>query len=647
MKKFLGIAILLVSVGLSAQDFSKERLLSIDGKPVYADEFIRVFSKNLDIIEQDEKDIDDYLDLFIDYKLKVLQAEEEQLDTLPSFTGEFQMYKSQLASKYIKNSEVTEKILQEAYQRKLEDINASHILINARFNDAPADTLKAYQKALEARKEILSGKDFAEVARKYSEDPSVRQNGGELGWFTVFNMVYPFESGAYETKKGEVSMPVRTRFGYHLIKVNDRRKAEGTVKVAHIMIKENEDSSTAKTQIEQIKKQLDEGADFSALAKQYSDDKNTARLGGKMNSFSKGKLKSEPFENQAFALKNIGDVSEPFKTDFGWHVVKLLEKNPIQSYEEEKRVLENQMKTDSRAQVIEEDILAKAKAYFTLKEDQSALKYFQKNVDERFFTNNWEPNKLDLPEKNVIEINGEGKTYADFANYLVGSQSFSNKNQSIAENIERFYQNYKDDFYKTYYKNNLAEVNEDYKYVLEEYRNGLLLYDLMNKKVWSKAKEDTLALKKYYDQHQKEYFSNATYELVIASTSDKKLAKKVRKMMKKQLEVSTIEDKLKAENKSVIFKSGTFTEEDSSLPHNFKAKKGVSKVYENNGVFVVLDINAIQPSQPINFEDATGKVIADYQEEIEKSWLENLRQQHRVEVNQDVLKKVKTKFENL
>ena len=331
-------------VSLSAQQ-SRDVLLTIDGKPVYADEFERVFSKNLSIIEEEQQqDVDEYLDLFIDYKLKVIEAEDLQLDTLPTFTGEYNIYKKQLARKYINQSEVSEKLVEEAYKRMQQEVNASHILFNLKPDASPEDTLEVYNKALEVRKEILnSDKNFAQLARKYSDDPSARQNGGDLGWFGVFNMVYPFETGAYETEIGDISMPVRSKFGYHLIKVNDKRENEGEVTIAHIMIEDKNNEEEAKERIEDLYKKLQEGAAFEDLAKQFSDDRNSARREGKLDRFGSGKLNSEVFEKKAFSLTKAGQVTEPFETQYGWHIIKLIDRFPIPSFNEMRGELEKKV----------------------------------------------------------------------------------------------------------------------------------------------------------------------------------------------------------------------------------------------------------------------------------------------------------------
>ncbi|MDT0295085.1 peptidylprolyl isomerase [Mesonia ostreae] len=646
MKNLLLLVFLTTSCFAFAQKNEQKVLLTINDQPVYAEEFKRVFSKNFNLLQESQKDVSEYMNLFVDYKLKVLEAEEQGLDTLPSFMGEYNIYKKQLADKYMKDSEITENLLQEAYARKKQEINASHILINVARNASAKDTLKAYQKTIKARKEILSGKSFAEVAKNYSDDPSVKKNNGDLGWFTVFSMVYPFENAAYKTNVGEVSMPARSQFGYHIVKVNDKREAEGTVKVAHIMIENKEGNSDAKTQIFEIKEKLDSGNGFSEMARQYSDDKNTAVNGGVINTFSRGKLNSDAFEDVAFGLTEMDEVSEPFKTEYGWHIVKLLDKNIIKSFEDEKLDLSRRMKGDVRAQLIREDIIKNIKNIYTIKEDDAALAYFSKNVSNAILSSKWDKNDLkDIPQKNIIEIRGEGKTYEDFAKFITMAQRQMAEEDSKENLLNKWLGIFKENFMISYHKEYLAETNVEYAHVIEEYRNGLLLFELMEDNIWKAAKKDSVALQNYYKEHQQEFKKEKSFTLTMASTDTKKMAKQVRKWMKNDVSKETIEKDAKEMGHTVLFKSGDFQNKNDALPPKIKTTTGVSKVYENNGVFLVLDIENIEPEGIKTFEEARGEVVSKYQQQLEQRWIENIRAKNEVVINQEVLKSLEKEFE--
>ncbi len=621
---------------------NKKVLLTIDGQPVYQEEFKRVFSKNLDLVEDPTaKDLDNYLQLFIDYKLKVLEAEAQGLDTVSSFVGEFNIYKRQLADKYMRNSKITQKLLKEAYARLQQEVNASHILINVAPGANAADTLKAYNKLQKARKEIESGKPFESVAKRYSEDPSVEKNNGKLGWFSVFQMVYPFENAAYQTPVGKLSKPVRSKFGYHLVKVNGKRDNLGSVEVAHIMLEDNSENGTVKkNQIEEIYNKLQDGADFHALAKQFSDDKNTAINGGRIRPFTRGALNSEVFEGKAFDLKEKGAISKPFKTQYGWHIVKLLDKTEIGSLEDEEKKLRFKIKNDSRSQLINEKLVEKIRQTYSVQENAKALQYFQNNVGDELMRGNYKANLKQLPQKQIIAIENTAKDYTDFAKYIEARQKRLNPQATKNVILENWLTDFKNGFLIEYHKKNLAKTNPEYANIIEEYRNGLLLFDLMEKNVWKAAKKDSIALKKYYKKHKETYIAPKQIEAIVATANSKKTAKTLRKALKKEEDVK----KLIEAYSSVIFKEGSFQEKSPVLPKGFKAKKGVSKIYTKNGNYVVVKVKSIIPAQQESFEDAKGQVISAYQNKLEKEFLEGLRRKHSVKVNQEVFKNLKENF---
>ncbi len=640
-KKIVWPFILFIAFFSFAQN-KKQVLLSIDGQPVYQEEFKRVFSKNLDLVEDPtQNDLNNYLKLFIDYKLKVLEAEAQGLDTVPSFVGEYNIYKRQLADKYMRNSKITEKLLKEAYARLQQEVNASHILINVSPGAKPADTLKAYNKLQKARKEIESGKPFESVAKRYSEDPSVEKNNGKLGWFSVFQMVYPFENAAYQTPVGQISKPVRSEFGYHLVKVNDKRDNLGSVEVAHIMLEDSsEKGAVKKSQIEEIYNKLQDGADFHNLAKQFSDDKNTAINGGRIRPFTRGALNSDIFESEAFALTNKGDFSKPFKTQYGWHIVKLLNKTEIGSLEDEEKKLSFKIKNDSRSQLINEKLVEKIRQTYSVQENAKALQYFQNNVGEELMRGNYKANLKQLPKKQIIAIKSTERDYTDFAKYIEARQKRLNPRATKNVVLENWLTDFKNAFLIEYHKKNLAKTNPEYANIIEEYRNGLLLFDLMEKNVWKAAKKDSLALKKYYKKHKDNYVAPKQIDAIVATANSEKTAKALRKALRKEEDLQ----KLTETYPSVIFKRGEFQENSNVLPQNFKAKKGVSKIYTKNGNYVVVKVKAIIPEKQENFEEAKGQVITAYQNKLEKEFLEGLRKKHSVKVNQEVFKNLKENF---
>ncbi|MGB3773822.1 MAG: peptidylprolyl isomerase, partial [Leeuwenhoekiella sp.] len=309
MKVFLIVIVLFWSLPGLAQSEKNEVLMTIDGDPVDASEFKRVYSKNLDLVEEnDQEDIDDYLELFKSYKLKLAAAEEMNLPERSDLKNELEGYKDQLAENLMMDSPVTEELVTEAYDHMVNEVKASHIMIALKEKNKPSDTLVAYRKISDIRQKLLNGADFEEVAREQSEDPSVNLNGGDLGWFSAFKMVYPFEKAAYETPVNELSPIVRSKFGYHVLKPTAKRESRGEVEVAHIMLNRGSDDGTndQERRINDIYSKLPPGESFDMLAKKYSEDSKTAKLGGVLRPFAAGSLNSTIFEEKAFGLENPG-----------------------------------------------------------------------------------------------------------------------------------------------------------------------------------------------------------------------------------------------------------------------------------------------------------------------------------------------------
>ena len=309
--------------------------------------------------------IEEYLDLYIKFKLKVAEAYDRRMDTIPDFIAELEGYRKQLAQPYLTDKNVTDLLVNEAYMRSLEEVNASHLLVSCSQSAKPLDTMKAYSKIMEYRRRIMEdGEDFEELAASYSDDPSAKINKGSLGYFTSFQMIYPFENAAYRTKVGEVSMPVRTQYGYHLVYVKDRRDALGEIKVAHIMVKYYNDTQidSTKKRIEAVLEKLKNGADWEQMVNEFSDDFNTNSKGGQLNWFNRTSSGiPEEFKDVAYTLKKDGDISEPIQTKYGWHIIKRIEIKPRASYEDSKSMLRRKVERDSRSELNKNVVLKRIK----------------------------------------------------------------------------------------------------------------------------------------------------------------------------------------------------------------------------------------------------------------------------------------------
>jgi peptidyl-prolyl cis-trans isomerase SurA len=471
---------------------STDLLFSINDNDVTSEEFIRVYKKNIDLItDKSQKDIDNYLQLYIDYKLKVLEAYDKNYHEKKSYVSELNKYSSQLAANYLIDLDSQDSLVFEAYQRTKTEINASHILI--KYDEDGIDTLDIFNKLLIFRDE-LKNNNFDFLKKKYHDGENVFVE--DLGYFSAFKMIYSFESIAYKTNIGDVSMPFRTRFGYHIIKINNKRKSLGQITVGHIMLLKKQKDS--KLKINSLYDSILNGANFENFAKKYSDDTNTSNIGGKLKPFSSGQLNSLAFENAAFELNEIGQISNPVETKYGWHILKLYNKSKLGSFNEMKSLLLKKVKNNSRSSVISNSFYNKLLKKYSISYEND-LTYFEKELNEIKAHKVWVVPKDIEKNKILFSINNVDINYLDFANYLV---DFGLKNQHAYKNIKDLYKRFINRSLMNYYKTNLITENKEYRDIYNEYRDGLLLFDLLENEVWNKAKEDTLALKKYYDENK-------------------------------------------------------------------------------------------------------------------------------------------------
>lgn len=633
---------------------SKEVLFTIDEKPYYTDEFIRVYNKNLDLVKDDsQKDLDNYLDLFIGYKLKVNKANKSGLQNGKKYQGELKSYRNQLAKNYLTDTNVTKELLEEAYNRSLKEIDASHILFMVDENAAPADTLKAYNKAMEVHNKANAGEDFGKLAQEFSEDPSAKENKGNLGYFTVFRMVYPFESGAYNTPEGKVSKPVRSRFGYHVIKVNDIRDNRGDILVSHIMImkprKENaEESAKAKTTIEEIYQKLKQGEDFESLAKQFSQDKSTAPAGGKLARFSSGELSSTEFEDNAFALDTPGEYSKPFESQFGWHIVKLNEKYPLKPYADVEADFENRIKRDDRSKLIASSMNEKLKKKYTVTRDDKVYEAATATVNDSVYMQRWSlpANADSFKGQNLLTINKDravdAKAFLDFIN---AQQRTGLNVKPVARQVEVLYDKFVIEQLNAYYNDNLETEFPEFGIVMEEYRDGLLLFDLMEKEIWEKAKNDTTGLENYYNANKAKYQWKDRVEADIYSSTDRNSIVKAQQYLKEGKTADFIKEKLNTDKKvNIMEKSGVFEKDSDVIPQGYAWKEGVSEIIEAGDYYYVVATDKILPAGAKTLEESKGRVINDYQQYLESTWVDDLKKEFTVKVNQEVFEKVKTQL---
>lgn len=632
---------------------TKDVLFTIDDNPYYTDEFIRVYNKNLDLVKDDsQKDLDKYLELFLGYKLKVQKANKVGLQYGTNYQNELKSYRNQLSKNYVNDSKVTNELVKEAYDRLQQEIRASHILVLLDEGATPEDTLKAYNKILDIKRRLDAGEDFVTVAKQTSEDPSVKDNNGDLGYFSAFRMVYPFENATYKTNVGKVSKPFRTRFGYHIVKVVDKRINRGEVTVAHIMILKNSDeaqNAKAKSTIEDIYQKIQQGESFETLAQQFSEDKSSAPKGGVLQRFGSGQLSSEEFENVAFELKDKNQISKPFESQFGWHIVKLIEKHPVRTYDEMKSELEEKIRKDERSLLITNSLAKKLRNKYSILKDVKILVKIKAVVTDEFYAQTWDVNEKTKAIKGVVlTINKDKKLNANqFIDFIIGKQKSNIKTKPISRLVDELFEKFIDEQLIAYYNENLENEFPDFKNIMEEYRDGLLLFDLMEKEIWNRAKNDTIGLNEFFKNNISNYQWKKRYNVDILSSTDAKIIEKAQKYLKKGKSIDYIKEQLNKDGKvNIMSKSGLYEEDYDVLTQYQNVSKGVTSIVSKDKYYFVLNIIDEKPAGAKELSECRGKVISDYQQYLENHWVDELKKEFKISINQEVFSKVKNQLKN-
>ena len=632
----------------NAQILDSDILLTISEEPVLANEFVRVYNKNLNLVQDDsQKEVESYLELFINYKLKLAEARFLGYDKDPVYLRELRSYKNQLTQNYLTDSNVTDDLVLEAYDRTLNEIRVQHVLV--RVKEFETDTLKAYTE-IQAFQERLKNDTFESLKKEVHDGKSVFVE--DLGFFTAFKMVYNFETTAFNTKVGEISNPFRTKFGFHVLKVLEKRKSKGQVSVAHIMIANTQKDTmlVAKDRIQELYRLLLQGEDFGNLAKQFSDDKSSSMRNGKLKPFKSGQINSISFGNTAFSLKEKGDISEPIQTEFGWHILKLINKQPVDEFKKIKEDLEDQVRKDSRSQIVKVKMLDNLLTHYKLKGLNPNIALLKSNIIYNSSNNTWELSDNFNDLRSILTIQKTSYSYRDFLIFLNKNNKLTNKNRTTKLTLNKQYKLFLEQSVFQYQKDNLENENQDFANILNEYREGLLLFELMQDKIWEGAKNDSVGIKAFYNLNKEYYLWPDRVVGSVVRSSNLKNVKKVRKLWIKGYSNQMIDELLNKTKQNVIFSNGEFALGESPLPQSFTITPGVesgvkspiSKVIEENNSFYVVNVNEFKPQSQKSLEEAKGQLISDYQTKLEAQWILELKSKFDVNVNQDIFQKVKS-----
>ncbi len=654
---------LLLITGLTLDVFSQAKdsdvLLTIGGKKVTVGEFMSIYQKNNPKGETiDRKNLEDYLDLYINFKLKVREAEDLGLDTLNSFQTELKGYRDQLAKPYFTDEATIDSLVMQAYDRMKYDIRASHIFVRVKPDATPEDTLTAYKKIMAIRDRLMKGESFDKLATDLSEDPSahdrpgikgrpgVKGNHGDLGYFTVFDMVYPFESAAYSLPIGSVSMPVRTDYGYHLIKVSDKENAMGKVTVAHIFMMVQDDTTGANSdkvrlRMDSVYNKLKAGGKWDELVKQYSDDKGSAAKGGVLPEYGVNRLVPE-FIQPIYSLKNKGDYTVPIRTPYGWHIIRLVDRKTPGTFDEEKANLKQRVMKDGRAVLAKETVLGNIKKEYNFTEYPEAKADFYKVVTDSIFVGKWDPGLAKGLTKVLFKIGNMNFYQQDFATWLARQQKKRDK-EAIVHFVDRSYKDFVDESLIKWENLHLEKKYPDFKNLMSEYRDGILLFDLTDQKVWTKAVKDTTGLKAFYEQNRNNYMWDTRLEASIYSLKDPKLSQKVRNFIKDGLTEQSILKEINGDSLKILaVETGKFSKKDNKYIDAVAWVPGISNdIKADSGIVVIVNVKKVLKPEPKTLNEARGLITADYQNYLEKLWIQELRQKYPVTVNREVLAKIK------
>jgi peptidyl-prolyl cis-trans isomerase SurA len=646
---FISYCIASVNISYAQKEKKDKVLLTIDNHKITKSEFERIYRKNNTSTVYDNKTVEEYLELFINYKLKVIEAESLGYDTNKAFIKELNGYREHLIKPYLEDNKIKERYLREAYDRTVTEVNVSHILAKFPKNYKPEDTLEAYNKINQIRERILAGESFEDVARETSEDPSAKENGGKLGWFTAFRMVYEFETASYNTPVGVVSEPFKTSYGYHIIRVNDKRPSKGMIKLAHIMIRissrdNEEEVKKAEEKINMCYELLKEGTPFGDVATKYSEDRGSAPQGGVLRWIRSGVL-PDSLENVLYNLGDSGSISKPMLLDFGWHIFELIKVKPVGTYEEEKPELEKALGRNPRYKLIQQERIKNIKKENNFVEYRNNLENLVDILDTTIYERKWDYTLADELIEPLFKIGDREYLQKDLAEYI--SKGRYRKYMPFDVIVNRKYDEFVEASVVNFEKSTLEDKYPDLRYLMQEYHDGILLFNLTDSVIWSKAIKDTAGLREFYNNNKSKYLWQERADVSTYTLTDSTLLEKAEKLAlmraKKEISKEDLMSGLCPENLKgcVRIVDNKFEKGDNELVDKMAWEEYNSEVFSKGKKLNLVVINGILEPEPKLLDEARGLVTADYQTYLDAEWIKALRNKYNIEVDRKVLKKVK------
>jgi peptidyl-prolyl cis-trans isomerase SurA len=629
-----------------ASNSNAQTLFTYGKEAVSKQEFLKAFKKNNNEKSTSEKSYRSYLELYIRFKLKVQAAYDMKLDTLKTQQTELQNFRNQVADSYVNDNASMNRLVNEAFERSQKDVHLAHIFIAAPKNASPADTLKAFQKTNAAYAELKNGKSFGDVAAKYSDDTSAKQNRGDIGYITVFTLPYDLENLAFATLPGKFSKVFRSSAGYHIFKNSGERKAIGKIRAAQILFVFPPYASDAvkadlKRQADSVYTLLKNGADFGELAKKYSGDNLSYQTKGELAEFGVGKYE-KAFEDAAFSLKNNGDFTEPVLTSFGYHIIKRLGRT-------QPPITANKQTIDGTKQLVLADPRVNVSKKILLQKILTETNFKRAQVDE---TSLWIITDSSLRNKPLQSLNGiDNKTVlfsfpkknivvADWLSYIKTARNIPSL--SSGKTYKEVYEQYVQTTIFEYYRNHLEDYNKDFAYQLNEFKEGNMLFEIMQRKIWNAASTDSIGLKNYFDANKNKYWWDASADAIVFTCNNETAANNVKNKL--QTNSDGWKKLLDASDGSTQADSGRFLLTQLPMAEKgFHEKQFTSFVVNqpDNTVTFAYIIKMYSERSPRNFSEARGLVTNDYQNYLEDKWIEELKKKYSVKVDEAVFKSLK------
>lgn len=629
-------------------------LFTVKGTPVLASEFRYIYAKtNQDKADFSEQSLRDYLDLYIKFKLKVQKAREMRLDTVEATKAELEGYRRQLANSYLVDKEVTDKLIRETYERSKQDVDISHILIACDRNAKAVDTLKAYNRAKMLLNKIQAGADFEKMAVDSSQDKSVVENRGNLGFVNAMlpDGYYPMEVAIYAAKPGSIIGPIRSYSGYHLVRVNGFRPARGEMEISHILLRKDPNNpaknAAVKTRIDSIYNAMDaQGGtiNWDDFCARFSEDKGTSPKGGYLGFFGINHYQ-KAFEDAAFALKNNGDMSKPVETSIGWHIIKRNSARPVAAFEIAKRPLSDRIKRDSRNEIAKQSMISRIQREGGMTANKDLFeKWAAKQVDTSFLTFRWKTDPARPQDALISYKNGKTYSLADFEDYCLRNNRERQRGggNPIRETIDKLYKGWADEVAMQFEESQLETKYPDFKSLMREYEEGILLFEALKINVWDRANTDTTGLEAYFTKNLKDKYKweeRLKSVIYTVKTDDPKTLLKVREYASKK----PMDAVLKKFNKKTEVVSAMERSHEKGKVKDFPEPWKVgyltdAKIDAGTKTATFQKIEAILPPTSKTLAEARGYAVADYQDFLEKEWIEQLRKDYPVKIEESALK---------